>query len=146
MIFTGGAPMVRRITLAVVIGFAATFPAMAAETAPATTQAATKAAAALDLPGTLDAAIKLLEAGKHREVIELLLQPSEQEAMEKEGGIDKVVEQFKGEKADALLNMLKAAKEQKPTMNKDGTEAAFAGAAEGITFIKEDGKWHLKGH
>jgi hypothetical protein len=139
----GDIMMLRRMAIVLAMVLAAP-GAMAADTAPATSQAAIQSAMPKELATTLDDAIKLLEAGKNRETVELLLQTTLLAEIQKKGDMDKLVEGFAGKKSEAMLKMLRAAKGQSPKMSEDGGEATFAGDAKAATFIKEDGQWHIK--
>ena len=145
--------MFRRMVVVLGMGLA-TMTAFGAETAetPATSPATAAATqpAPKELTDTMDEAIKLLEAGKNRDLVEMLLDPKLLAEVKQKNDLDKLVTGFAGQKADDMLKALKAYKGQPVKMNADSSEAIFTTDAvpmpKTMTFIKVDGKWHLKGH
>jgi hypothetical protein len=115
-------------------------PATRPTTSPATQPAA--------LAGTIDKAVKLLEAQKHEEVVRLLIEPKELERWLESTTMERVVEGFKGRKAEDLLLVLKQVRERTPTLDADGRYATFkldGAVRKDVDFARIGDKWYLKG-
>jgi len=89
-------------------------------------------------------AITLLEAGKHREVIEVMCHPEDLEYIrQRPDGIDGILDDFIATKAVELLGWLKAAQQTAPTLESD--LATFeVGGPRPVTFTLYEGSWYLK--
>jgi hypothetical protein len=110
-----------------------------------TTSPATQPAS---LAATIDKGVKLLEAQKHEEVVRLLVEPKELDRWLQSTTMDRVVEGFKGRKADDLLLVLKQVRERTPAIDPDGRHATFkldGAVRKDVDFARIGDKWYLKG-
>jgi hypothetical protein len=110
-----------------------------------TTSPATQPAA---LSATIDKAVKLLEAQKHEEVVRLLIEPKELERWLESTTMERVIDGFKGRKAEDLLLVLKQVRERTPTLDADGRQATFkldGAVRKDVDFARIGDKWYLKG-
>jgi hypothetical protein len=113
--------------------------------------AATAPAIPKELLNIINTAIKLIETEKYEELITTVAHPSDVAKMKKEQDFAQVAKNFGQHKAKTLLAILKAIKNQTPTLNDDQSRASFAVADEfedapkrTIDFIKVEGAWYLK--
>jgi hypothetical protein len=100
------------------------------------------------LAATIEKAVKLLEAERHEEVVRLLIEPKELERWLETTTMERVVEGFKGRKADDLLLVLKQVRERTPTIGEDGRRATFkldGAVRKDVDFARIGDKWCLKG-
>jgi hypothetical protein len=114
------------------------------ESRPATSPATQPAA----LAATVEKAVKLLEAQKHEEVVRLLIEPKELDRWLESTTMERVVEGFKGRKADDLLLVLKQVRERTPAIDPDGRRATFkldGAVRKDVDFARIGDKWYLKG-
>jgi hypothetical protein len=110
-----------------------------------TTSPATQPAA---LATTIDKAVKLLEAQKHEEVVRLLVEPKELDGWLESTTMERVVDGFKGRKADDLLLVLRQVRERTPAIDPDGRRATFkldGAVRKDVDFARIGDKWYLKG-
>jgi len=100
--------------------------------------------------GTIQLGIRLLEAGKHQELVEKLAHPEDlKEMLEREGGMEKIVAEFKDGNSDELLVVLQAIDPAQLEYNEARDEAKIKlppdlpGPGK-IKFAKFQGKWHIR--
>jgi hypothetical protein len=93
--------------------------------------------------------IKLLEAKEYVKLLEAMVQPSELNKLkDREGGMEAFAEQFRKKKAGDLLKVLKDIKGRSPSMDENGSVAAYEVNVEGfskkaIKFRKVDKFWYI---
>jgi hypothetical protein len=102
-----------------------------------------------ELPAAIAAAIRRLEAKEYETFLRDFVNPDDLKKVTEKTDLAKLATQFKGEKADRLLRILKSIKDATPKFEKDGELAVFPVKVEGapknsITFVKVDKFWYIK--
>jgi hypothetical protein len=136
------------VVLAAVLSASAADAAQEAGQPPASRPTTTPATQPAALAATLDQAVKLLEARKHEEVIRLLIEPKELDRWLESTTMERVIEGFKGRKADDLLLVLRQARAGVPVVDQDGKRATFkleGAVRKDVDFARIGDKWYLKG-
>ena len=95
-----------------------------------------------DLGATIDLAISMLEQKSYRAFLERFIAPIDRPKLLKEGGIDKMLPAFADEKAQSLLEMLRAIRGKKPRMSDD--EAVFETPDKDMHWVLDHGKWYIR--
>jgi hypothetical protein len=138
----------RNSAVVVLLGAIAAAPAVVQGAQRAATRPATSPTQPAALAGTIDKAVKLLEARKHEEVVRLLIEPKELDRWLQSTTMERVVEGFQGRKADDLLLVLRQVRERTPTIDEDGRRATFkldGAVRKDVDFARIGDKWYLKG-
>lgn len=102
-----------------------------------------------ELETALPHGIRLLEAKNHRAFLEDFCPPEVLEEMvQRDGGMDRVVNNFAKHSAGILLLVLKSVQTQQPSMSGDGDTATYTVTVEEsprdeLQFIRIDGRWYI---
>ena len=106
-----------------------------------------KVEAPAELKAAVGKGIELLEGEKFQEFLETFADPKTVAKMKKEdGGMEKAVEKFKRRKAGVLLTTLKAAKEQKVVLTKEGRMAMYPASGDEVRelrWVNVEGRWYI---
>ena len=97
------------------------------------------------LAKALDEAVGLLENERYEDFLKNFAHPDDLAEMLKSGPIEELAAEFKGEKAEVLLDVLKSISDQSPDLRDDGKTAVFATKMNRpMMFLLLDGRWYLK--
>jgi hypothetical protein len=123
--------------LAAVVGFAALVTAQA------------KADPREKLETAIPKAIRLLEAKEYETFLKTFIAPDDFKKVTKDVSLEEFAMRFGKDHAATLLQVLKAVKGTKPTLDPDGTKATFKHDIKGapkdsITFVKVDNFWYIQ--
>jgi hypothetical protein len=97
------------------------------------------------LAKALDEAVGLLENERYEDFLKNFAHPDDLTEMLKSGSIEELAAEFKGEKAEVLLDVLKSISDQSPDLRDNGTAAVFATKMNRpMMFLLLAGRWYLK--